>query len=743
MKKLALLAPIGNPAVREGLARTTLVARRLGLDARTFTKSEDVVDFAPDCVLAWSCQDPKLTPFPTYGVLPPPVEQYSRTKRFLRNVLTYDASLTLSEPVRRWVTDLAFGARKFSCPVGQFGCTVPATAFAPGASARLAYVGSNLDARLAAVLEHVSRDEEVDVRGAKGTWSMFGLDRPVVPFDGQAVLEVYREAGIGLDLPVVPASSSVPSTRLLEITAASAVAITIDAPHVRRLFGDSLLYVDGSASPEDIAGQILEHVSRVRADRADAIDRARAAHAICMSAFAMESLFQGLFDLHARVLVEKGYQPDSQAAEAEADLPSATFIMRTGGGRSLSLIRRALDSLVAQQYPKLRALFVLFRAMPEAEQLKSEYPSLQIEVVEDFGGLRSTAICAGMRHVKTDLFGLLDDDDVLNPNHVRMLVKALQYHNGRNWRGDVRMAYSGSLELGDTQPRGEHAEYEDAYALFRREKRVMEHYRPYSTTQMSQHSWYLINSWLASRDLIDDELLNDPRIHTCEDLYVALQLAQRTFLAFSGEVTMNHCYLDASSTVVDAHRHLSDTLRGAMRHWTRLLPAESGHDGALMPTGKGGDPGSSPDESGVNLVGHLLTRRQDLLPGGGVVFDANRDSPLDVRSIPIELDQAWFVLRIEADDLLLTGSRPGWLRLEVFDGGTPPTRLASVGYAVEELDWRGDLRCATLGFRMSDARPITIRIERAPNLSLTVRRMVILREPAVAASTGTARSMVS
>jgi len=740
---MALLAPIGTPATREALARTTLVARRVGIDVRWFVKSEDVVDYEPDCVLAWSCQDAKLTPFPTYGVLTPPADQYTRTRRFIRNVLTYDASLTLSDATRRWVSDLAFGARKFSCPTARFGCTVPRTVFSPGSGSSLAYVGSTPDARTAAVIDSITRTEAVTVRGAQGSWAALGHDRADLPvsFDGESLLSVYREAGIGLDLTPVAGRDGLPSLRLLEIVAGSAPAITLDSPETRRVFGDALFYVPDIADADDLAAHVLEQIARIRDNRREAIERAHAAHDVVMTQFAMDALFANLIEMHDRVLVEKGYRPDPDPA-AEGALPSATYIMRTGGGRSLSLIRRALDSMVAQQYPGLRALLVLFRPMQEAEQLKAEYPSLDIEVVDDFGGLRSTAICAGMRHVKTDLFGLLDDDDVLSPNHVRMLVKALAYHNGRSWRGKVRMAYSGSLELGETHPRAEHADYTDAYALTRRERRVMEHYRTYSTTQMSQHGWYLINTWLASRDLIDDELLDDPRIHTCEDLYVALQLAQRTFLAFSGEVTMNHCYLDASSTIVDSHRHLADTLRGAVRHWTRLLPPESGHDGALMPTGQLST-SSATDEAETNLVGHLLARRQDLLPGGGVVLDALRDSPLEVRSIPIEFEEAWFALRLEVDDVCVTDGRPAWLRLEVLDGGTPPARVAGAGFAIEDLDWRGDLRCATLAFRMSDQRAVTIRLERTPNVSLIVRRLVIVREPATTAGAGGARALVS
>jgi hypothetical protein len=748
MKRIALLSAVGTPAIREAMARTALVAARHGIEARGFSTSDDVMDFAPDCVLVWSCQDGKLTPFPTYGVLAPPADRYTRTRRFLRNVLTYDACLTLSPSVDRWVADLAFGARKFSCPIGRFGATVQATPFEPSRQpVRLAYVGSRHGrSGLERVLTALARDEPVDLRGPAGAWeelmglgargSGSGSARPV-PCDGRSLLAVYREAGAGLDLGRRPADpGGPPSTRLLEIVAASAVAIVVRDPAVERLFGDALLYLEPDVAPEDLARQVRENLAWIRGHRAAAAERARAAHDVFSRTFAMDGLFPGLMETHERVLVEKGYRPDPRV-EHEHDLPSATYIVRTGGGRSLALLRRALDSLVAQQYPKLKAIFVLFRPMPEAEQLRLEYPQLDIRAVEDFGGLRSTAICAGMRHVETDFFGLLDDDDVLSPNHVRMLVKALQYHNGRNWRGAVRMAYSGSVEAGESAPRSEHAEYQDAHALRRSERRVMEHYRLYSSTEMSEHRWYLINSWLASRDLIDDELLDDPRIHTCEDLYVAVQLAQRTFLAFSGEVTMNHCYLDASSTVIDSHRHLADTLRGAVRHWTRLLPAESGHGGALMPLGREATEPLAPPDDDWTPAGCFLAR--GVGPQGAVARDRRRadDVPIELVTLPLEVEPGHHRLALCFDEFSDAGPGEGRLRVEVVADDAPGRTLVAVECGAGDLAWSGSQRRADVHFTVDGQSLCTLRVRLtgSPGVSFSTERLMVFRRaPAAVAA---------
>ena len=52
MKRMALLSPVGSAPIRESMVRVALVARRLGIEARAFAKSEEVIEFGPDCVLA-------------------------------------------------------------------------------------------------------------------------------------------------------------------------------------------------------------------------------------------------------------------------------------------------------------------------------------------------------------------------------------------------------------------------------------------------------------------------------------------------------------------------------------------------------------------------------------------------------------------------------------------------------------------------------------------------------------------
>ena len=81
---------------RERVARLRAAFARMGIEFETFDRSEKIDAFAPDCVLVTSLQDPKLTKFPTYGLIALPLHEFLHIPRFVRNLLTYDGHLTIS-----------------------------------------------------------------------------------------------------------------------------------------------------------------------------------------------------------------------------------------------------------------------------------------------------------------------------------------------------------------------------------------------------------------------------------------------------------------------------------------------------------------------------------------------------------------------------------------------------------------------------------------------------------------------
>src|SRR5688572_4020569 len=87
------------------------------IQAAFFDRSEDIEDFKPDCVIALTPQDAKLTRYPTYGFITQVRDWYLTVPRLTRNVLSYDGYLTCSETHREWLEDVMFGARKLNTQI--------------------------------------------------------------------------------------------------------------------------------------------------------------------------------------------------------------------------------------------------------------------------------------------------------------------------------------------------------------------------------------------------------------------------------------------------------------------------------------------------------------------------------------------------------------------------------------------------------------------------------------------------
>jgi hypothetical protein len=401
IKKISILTPLKEKNNSNIQILMSLFESK-GITYQIFYTSDGIDDFGPDCVIALSPQDAKLTRFPTYGFIDKPVKEYLGLPRFVRNILTYDGYITSIADNVQMLEDLLFGARKLN-----------------------------------SLIEPVNQLEK----------------------------------------------------------------------------------------------------------------------------------------LHAQTLINKGYVPNLN--ENPANLPSITYIIRTGG-RHRKLLERALNSLVAQNYPKINVILCVYKDFDFLDEILQHYSMLNIKIVKREPSIRSTAICDGLAAVKTDLFGLFDDDDELYPNHIRSLVNTLKYHHNRDWRKDIGMVYSGSVIVDDQNEVYESSEYRDMKLANRHERRAIEHFRFYRAEEMSQHNWFMMsNSWLAKSSLIDSELLIDPKIDTCEDLYFELLIAQRTHFAFSAEVTcvhhFHHSGAASNSTVIDKKKHLPDTQRIALRNFSRTF----------------------------------------------------------------------------------------------------------------------------------------------------------------------------
>ena len=88
--KIAFLNPWRNASENQAFRSLEIAAARIGHELVTCTNSDDLEQASPEFVLAVASIQPKLTRFPTYGVIHEPRDRFLGNKEYFRNLLTYD-----------------------------------------------------------------------------------------------------------------------------------------------------------------------------------------------------------------------------------------------------------------------------------------------------------------------------------------------------------------------------------------------------------------------------------------------------------------------------------------------------------------------------------------------------------------------------------------------------------------------------------------------------------------------------
>ncbi|WP_029011926.1 glycosyltransferase [Niveispirillum irakense] len=211
-------------------------------------------------------------------------------------------------------------------------------------------------------------------------------------------------------------------------------------------------------------------------------------------------------------------------APADDAGPTIDYIVRVGG-RDIRFVRRCLDSLAAQTVPGVGAILVRHGPVAGLEELMAACrPHLRRLSLLDVAGptTRSACLWAGLAAVEADLFGMLDDDDALHPNHVASLAPMAL-------AGSVAIA--GSVQVWDdaggpfppTDPRAEHRAFHllppaDRAGLF--------------GWQVVVHS----SAFLAPSSLLP-MVGPDPALDFAEDSFLIRRLARAAPLAASWRVS--------------------------------------------------------------------------------------------------------------------------------------------------------------------------------------------------------------
>lgn len=223
----------------------------------------------------------------------------------------------------------------------------------------------------------------------------------------------------------------------------------------------------------------------------------------------------------ADIKVAAGFTPTGPAA-------SVDYIVRIGG-RDIGFVRRCLDSLAAQTSGGIGVILVRYAPVPglEAEMERQRQRFRRLDLIDIASPpigptTRSACLWAGLQVVQADLFGMLDDDDALHPNHVASLTPLAL-------AGSI--AISGSVQVWDDAdgpfpPADPSFEHRLFHALPPPDRSA------FMAWNLAIHS----SAFLAPADLLP-VLGPDPALDFAEDSYLLRRLARVAPFASSWRVT--------------------------------------------------------------------------------------------------------------------------------------------------------------------------------------------------------------
>jgi hypothetical protein len=526
-------------AEAEWIRRCFTACNRLGFEPVEVVTSDDIIRCQPDCVLVTHEFSPKLTPFPTLGLSWSPPVFFAEDPVRRRAILSLDGNLCGSRQIAQWIDDFATGRGKRA--VLHDGLMLPSTPdTGPGTplppQLAIMYAGLHWDgSRHGEIFRGLDGRVPLKLYGPPEVWADRGASyQGILLFDGISVIDAIRASGVALCLhKTAHREANCPSMRLFEAAAAGALIITDDFAFPREWFRDSVLYVDAELPAPMVIEQIVSHVQWANGNPEAANRFAQRSNDLFRRCLTLESMLRPLPDFVERVrdcrrmvVVERS---------AQKPKPTVEYIIRIGL-RPATTVARALESLAVQTHQAIAVILVQFHPVDGLhemiEQYRSRFDGIRHILVANDGN-RSTSWWAGLHAVSAQFFGMLDDDDILHPNHVASLMDYLEREPSCGF------VYSGLIKV------EEEPGYFSAAPQFngpagkiieeRREIFCLE--EEDFTDLLPTHNVIGHNAWICRASLLDREALANPKVEVSEDVYFMTLMAGRTRFGFTAMPT--------------------------------------------------------------------------------------------------------------------------------------------------------------------------------------------------------------
>jgi glycosyltransferase involved in cell wall biosynthesis len=529
---------LSHSAEKEFISRSIIALRRLGHQAFHVRTSDEVDKIDPDVVIVTHEFVAKTTDHFTVGLLWSPLEHYSKDQDRIKAIRSWDLIVPINEDVRGFAKSLhpASRADEAVSDVSFFPSTQIVEIGIPQQSeVGLAYVGAHWDGnRHKQLFEALAPAVDLHVYGPPDKWQ-FIPDRYKgdIPFDGESIVSTLNRHGAVLAIhKSTHHLADTPSMRIFEACAAKCLVFTEPMASIKALFGDTLEYIDVTAQPRKIAEHIQNRLAYYNSKRQELKKKIEAAHIIFSQHACLEVLYR---DLCTEVKEKKKRRAQTVLC---VESGSVSIIIRCGS-RPLQYLERAIQSLKRQTYPNIGIIISNFgdaSGLDEiVKRLREERRFSFVSVISTPpNGLRSTTLWAGFRQVKTNFFGVLDDDDEVYSTHIEDLVATLAQHP----ENDV--AYSGVVKCQeDGTDCNSHPRFHGPDSSGAIERRTLHFFDDFDLDRMLRWDNFIqSNTWLARAEILKDDLLQeDPKLRVMEDIYFYFVACRKAPFVFSGRAT--------------------------------------------------------------------------------------------------------------------------------------------------------------------------------------------------------------
>lgn len=584
----------------------------IDLTIKASCNTEEIVEFAPDFIIAHYNFTPKFCHIPTYITFNGPTSFKFKSDYDIRYCLSFDGYLTQSESIAQSLEDLCFGYSKKCHVLKNFANSRPKNDYFEVnlKNPKLAYFANNWEVktggfdgtktpRFEKLFSHLAKKTNfLELYGDAKGWSWIEnntLIKGAIPFENADSLNnAYRNSGVGLALSTHDFhKEGAGNNRIYEIVSSGAVCIADDLPFYKEVFGNNLLYIT-TRDEVQMAAQIIKHFNWIKNNPQAALEKAKAAHEIFCQKLSMEKMVQNVIAFHHKVQKENycsvGYKNDLPKSQK----PLVSVVVRSGD-RSAKMVARTLDSVANQTYDNIQLVFILYKENQELADLIENYRTKFSNLITTVASsnVRSTVMYEGIKKTNGDYVAILDDDDIWYPNHLSKMMEFFDDNPNAEfvYAGRVYHNESGTFpkkkifhELGGAT--NDDLLLDLKYTTKTESSYCMGGFSWTNPSELLSLNHPIHPCFLVKKSVLSGRVLTDPKMHHAEDLYFCALLYKLGYKFFwMPELTMQMNIHGANSAHDQDSERESIASRMRMRlriHGSPTIPLNKDSENYLL-----------------------------------------------------------------------------------------------------------------------------------------------------------------